>query len=292
MLASGALTKEEEHKLLLILDIKEFGEREIGLAPGDNYTTYYDVRDSHISWLVSACAQDGFRPYIWSFPIVGDLPYAGFFAKADALAEARELKRQGWDVSVRPVAAYSTLGWFSDPVLSTMLRYREEELADLILHELTHGTVFVEGRADLNERLASFVGTTAALQYLRMRFGASSEPYRRAVAAFADRETFSRFLDVLHARLDALYTGEGPREGKLRGREAMYESARREYLTLPLNTRRYDQFLTTELNNAELLAERRYAGDEPFRSMYDDAGAGWTDFWRRVRAWAASQSRS
>src|SRR5437016_3916838 len=158
MMADPSVSPAVKEKLRLVGDIKEFGEREMGLTPSSNYTTFYDTAGRPITYIVTACPKDSFRPYTWWFPIVGDVPYKGFFHRDDAVAEARALRAEGYDVRLGSASAYSTLGYFKDPVLSTMLDYPEEHLAALILHELTHGTIYLPGGADFNEGLASFVG--------------------------------------------------------------------------------------------------------------------------------------
>jgi predicted aminopeptidase len=172
-------------KLRLVHEIKEFGEDELGLKPSRNYESFYDTKGQPITYIVSACRKDRFQPHLWWFPIVGDVPYKGFFAKEDAVAEAKELETQGYDVSLGTAAAYSTLGYFPDPVLSTMLEYPEEQLVALLLHELTHGTIYLPGGTDFNEGLASFVGWQGALEFARRRHGIGSERYDRTVRAFA-----------------------------------------------------------------------------------------------------------
>ncbi len=159
-----------------------------------------------------------------------------------------------------------------------MLRASEENLVNLILHELTHSTVFAEGRAEYNENLASFVGTTGSLQYLRLHFGTESAPYRRAVAQLADRETFARYLNDLLKRLKDLY-----REEKAQDRGHLFRSAKHAFRRLHFNTNAYAYFGTLRLNNAEILAERRYANDEPFRRIFEHVDGDWPAFWKRIR---------
>ena len=286
VIASGRLTPDEEVRLRLVVDIKEFGENFVMLMETDNYTTYYEVGQRHVSYIVSASAKDSFKPYIWSFPIVGDLPYKGFFDLECAREEARALKMEGYDVTLSPVAAYSTLGYFSDPVFSTMLRMQEEDLANLILHELTHSTVYVEGRADFNENLASFVGTTAAVEYIRRRFGSDSHIYRRAIAKFADRQTYAAFIARVMVRLNEVYQSDLSREEKLDKRGEVFSGLRKEFKKLKpqFNTRRYDYFEFMRLNNADLLGERLYANDKPFQEVFDRAGQDWRTFWKLLRA--------
>jgi predicted aminopeptidase len=262
MLADPAVPDETKEKLRLIADIKAFGESRMNLAPSSNYTTYYDTQGKPITHLVSACRPDRFEPYLWWFPIVGSVPYKGFFDREDALSEARALEEQGYDVSVGEAAAYSTLGWFKDPVLSTMIDYPEEHLVSLILHELTHGTVYLPGGTEFNEGLANFVGWEGALQYERERHGTHSEAYDRAVRAFAREERRDDRARELYQRLDAFYRSELPRERKIELRHAIAGGP---------------------VNNAEILMHRRYGRYDQFRRVFEGAGGNWGRFFEEVR---------
>lgn len=251
-----------KEKLRLIRDVKEFGEREIGLSPSNNYTRFFDTGGRPVSWIVSASRKDRFENYTWWFPIVGTVPYKGFFRRADAVAEARSLESDGYDVQLTPVAAYSTLGYFPDPVLSTMVDYSEEDLTALILHELTHGTVYLPGDTNFNERLASFVGWQGALEFARRRHGLDSIVYERTVRALAREERRARESRELFERLDALYRSNVSRAEKIRRRE---------------------QVAGRKVNNAEILMQRRYTDHAVFGSVFEDVDGDWKAFFDRVR---------
>jgi len=254
MLEDPAVPDPTKEKLRRIADIKSFGETRMNLAASSNYTTYYDTQGKPITYLVSACRPDRFEPYLWWFPIVGSVPYKGFFDREDALSEARALEEQGYDVSVGETAAYSTLGWFKDPVLSTMLDYPEEHLASLILHELTHGTLYLAGGTEFNEGLANFVGWEGALQYARERHGTDSAAYDRAVRAFAREERRDDEARRLYERLDAFYRSGLPREQKIELRHAV---------------------AGRPVNNAEILMHRRYGRYDQFRQVFERTGGNW-----------------
>ncbi len=271
VLADPAVPHAVKEKLRLVLEVKEYGEREMGLAPSDNYTRFYDTGGHPVSHLVSACRQDRFHPHTWWFPIVGTVPYKGFFDPADAGAEAAGLAAQGYDVATHEVAAYSTLGWFPDPVFSTMMDDSEEEIAALVLHELTHGTVYVTGNTDFNESLATFAGRQGALEFVRWRFGLGTPVYDRAVARFAAAEIRdARALDLFR-RLDDLYRSGTSREDKLGLR---------------------DLVAGRPVNNAEILMERRYGRLDIFRSIYERAGGDWRLFFGAARKWAEMERES
>jgi predicted aminopeptidase len=168
--------------------IKKFGESS-GLKPTPNYGKYADLARPAVVWVVGACDPLSFTPKKWSFPIVGSVPYLGWFDRADADHHAAELREDGYDVDVRPASAYSTLGWFDDPVLSTMLEDGPEaigELANVVLHESMHATKYVHGQTAFDEGIASFVGHRLALGYLDQTRGPDSAA-KRAYVAFEGR---------------------------------------------------------------------------------------------------------
>lgn len=262
VLADPDVSAPAKEKIRLVRDVKEFGEREIGLCVSGNYTKYFDTGGKPVSWIVSASLKDRFENYTWWFPIVGTVPYKGFFRRADALAEARSLEEDGYDVHVSPVAAYSTLGYFPDPVLSTMLEYPDEDLAALILHELTHGTIYLPGDTNFNEKLASFVGWQGALEFARRRHGTGSEAYDRTVRALAREERRARDSRELFEKLDALYRSDLPRAGKLRRR---------------------DEVAGRKVNNAQILMQRRYTDYALFGQAFEGVGGDWGRFFDLVR---------
>ena len=261
LLADRDVPDDMKLKLRLVREIKAFGEHEMGLKRSANYETFYDTGGAPITYIVSACRKDRFAPYIWWFPIVGDVPYKGFFDKEDAKEEARALEAEGYDVSLGTAAAYSTLGYFPDPVLSTMLKYPEEQLVALILHELTHGTIYLPGGTEFNEGLASFVGWQGALEFARRRRGIASEQYDRTVRAFATEERRdARALEVFK-KLDELYRSGRSKEQVLAMR---------------------DQIAGRKVNNADILMQRRYGRYDEFREKFEKAGGDWARFFEAL----------
>jgi len=262
VLDDPAVPPRVKERLRLILEIKEFGERQMGLAPTSNYTCYYDTEGAAVSHIVSACPKDRFEPVTWSFPIVGTFPYKGFFDPDDARAEAEDLEGLGYDVARNEVAAYSTLGWFKDPVFSTMIDDPEEEIAALILHELTHATLYIPGDSDFNESLASFAGRQGALEFVRWRFGLGSPPYDRAVERFAAAELRDARARETFRKLDDLYRSGTSLEDKLILR---------------------DLVAGHPVNNADILMQRRYGRYDEFRAVFERAGGDWKMFFAVLR---------
>ena len=157
--------------------IKEFGEK-YGIRPTHNYEDYVKLDRSSAVWVVSACEKLNFKEKRWSFPVVGGFNYLGWFSKENAVEHGEELKKEGWDVYVRGASAFSTLGWFKDPVLSTMISSGVRAFGDLvnvIIHESIHATVYVSGQSYFNESMASFVADRLTVDYLKMKFPGGSE---------------------------------------------------------------------------------------------------------------------
>ena len=271
----GGADERTRQRLTFVREVCAYAGREIGLSVNSNYSCYFDTGGSPISWNVSASPPERFEPYRWSFPIVGALPYKGFFERSLAIAHRDSLQARGYDVVMRPVSAYSTLGYFSDPVLSTMTAYSDEALADLIFHELTHATVFVEGHTDFNESLASFVGKTGSLLFMSERHGGDGDRIRQITSRRRDAALFRKFLFSLTTRLDSLYSEELPKADVLTERRRVFKRAQSDYGLMRQsldNPERHDSFLDWEINNARLLSYRRYQNLDIFERRYDAGG--------------------
>jgi len=158
----------------LVEDIRVFAKDELGLVLSKNYTRLVELDRNYLAAVVSASAKDSFQRHEWRFPVVGRLPYKGFFNVDDARKERFKLEEKDLDVWVRSVDAFSGLGWFNDPLYSFMRNYSPNRLADLIIHELVHATVFIKGQVKFNEELAQFIGTEGARLFLEKRFGLDS----------------------------------------------------------------------------------------------------------------------
>ncbi len=159
------LDLETHEKLLLVLAAREFAKNELGFEVGNSYGTLARVDGHAVVHVVTAAYRDRLEPYTWRYPIVGRVPYRGFFNPGNAEAYAAELEAMGLDTAVWPSAAFSTLGWFDDPLLSNMLESDAVELVTVVFHELTHAQVYVPSAAPFNESLANFAGHRAAIAF-------------------------------------------------------------------------------------------------------------------------------
>lgn len=158
---------EERHNLELIEAVKKYSVDSLNYKPTKNFTSIYNQKDAATLWVITASSKYKIEPYYWKFPIVGRVSYKGFFDKQKAIAAKNKLIGEGYDVDLRSVSAWSTLGWFSDPILSNMLKKSKGNLCNLIFHELFHATYYAESSVDFNENLASFIAHKATIRYLK-----------------------------------------------------------------------------------------------------------------------------
>ena len=261
------LSAEEQHKIRLILAAKTFAVEHLGLEAGDSYTTFVQVDGPFVSYNLSAAPVDALQPYVWRFPVVGRVPYKGFFKKAYALREQQRLEAQGYDTYVRGIRAFSTLGYFDDPILSSMLRTPDVFLVNTIIHELLHQTVWIKGNVSFNESLANFVGDHGAQAYLAWRYGDRSAELQEYRDIQADAEVFRLYMQTLIAQVEALYQEPLSREETLQRRADLFTQAKVNYPTVfpCMKTSYYRRFFEHRtLNNAVLLSFRRYHRDITF----------------------------
>jgi predicted aminopeptidase len=214
-----------------------------------------------VTYVVSAAPPDKLEPYTWWFPIVGSVPYKGYFNRADAVKEQEGLKARGFDTILRGVPAFSTLGWLPDPIYSPFLGYDVPTLVNVVIHETTHATLYLPGQASFNEGFATFVGNEGALGFLTQAYGADSAEVKAAKAEIADNAVFTEFIQAVSRRLETLYNGPATREEKLRDREQIFAEARdqfaREYMPR-MRGHQFRHFPQSVFNNASLISYRTY----------------------------------
>lgn len=197
-------------KLNLINEVRKFAVDSLGLKNSRNYTTYYSQGNKPAIWVITACEPFALRAYEWNFPILGSVSYKGFFEKERGLPEVNALRRKGYDVEYSPAGGWSTLGWFRDPVLSGMLRRNEGQLAELIIHELTHATIYRKGEVEFNENLATFVGETGALKFLSSYYGNESREVKKYEDELHDEKIFGNYMVEACNELDSFYDTLNP----------------------------------------------------------------------------------
>lgn len=250
--------------LTLAMEARTFAREELHLDVGDSYTSFTQLESDTLALVLSAAYPDRLQSKTWWFPIVGHVPYKGYFSESDARDEQDELDAEGFDTLLRPTAAFSTLGWFADPILSSLLRSDDIELIETLIHEMSHAHLFVSGRVRFNESFATFVGRVGAVEFFCTRPGGGSDTVKcgRAQARWRDAQRYSRFLDRMIVDLQEVYgDSTATADQKVERRESVYAEHQRTFrdeVAPTFESLRYGSFMERPLNNAELLGQMRY----------------------------------
>jgi predicted aminopeptidase len=267
LVASDSTPPRIRQKLRLVLAARAFAADSIRLKVEESFTTYSRLDRDTLVLVLSGAYRDRLRPKSWWFPVVGRVPYKGYFDFGAARKAARALEGEGFDVYLRPASAFSTLGWFNDPLLPTTLRADSIDLANTVIHEVTHTTFYAPGQAVFNESFANFVGARGAGWFFRARGDTASagESDRR----WADEKLMARFWDHLYRAVDSTFEAHPGDDSaavrtRLALRDSIYRAARRALVDsvgprLRTIDRRYLE--RVRLDNAALLARRVYATD-------------------------------
>ncbi|MCP4667727.1 MAG: aminopeptidase [Deltaproteobacteria bacterium] len=307
-LQQDALSREQKGRLRLVAGIKAFGEKRLGLKKSRSYETVYLKSSQVPAYCVSACSKDSLTPVTWWFPIVGDMPYLGFFDLIRAREEKKELIKKDLDVIIGMADAYSTLGWFRDPVTLNLIKGSTMELVEIILHEMTHTTLYVKGQASFNEGLANLVGKTGALVFLRQTFGPTHPFTMEARKSIEDERIFSSFLASLLKRLEALYGSSMAYRDKLEQRKKIFSQALQDYQGLKdrFQTDRFLFFGSRGLDNAYLMSvglyhrhfhafeailEKKGHSIKEMLAFLSDMAADDGDMLGRAKAWLDGESQ-
>lgn len=259
---------DAKEKIRLIQEVKRYGEEKLGLTRTKSYSKYFEVKGP-VLHVITASEKDCLQLYHWDFPITGKVTYKSFFTKEGALKEKRFLEGRGYDTFVQQAGAYSTLGWLKDPIFSSMLQWDEATLANLILHEMAHTTVYFKGQTDFNEQLATFVGNQGAINFLIEKYRKESKEVAEAIRNQEDDLLFSRWIDQACQQLSNFYSKEISRDEKIKGRKEIFCSLKGEFRKISFRTDGYKNFEKLDINNAVLLAYRRYIHRlENFQAFY------------------------
>lgn len=250
-------------KLRFVEAVRRYAIDSLGLKDTKNYKTLYDQKGEELMWVVTACEPFQLKPKEWEFPILGAVPYKGFFEKDKAIQLRNELEKEGLDVSIRNPGGWSTLGWFTDPILSKMLERSEGDLANLIIHEMSHATIFVKDSIDFNENLSSFIGDRGTENFLISEYGAQSNEYISYVNDDKDYVLFANHMLHGAEALDSLYhtmKKSDPIDQKLRLKKALIQRivSTLDTLTLLQSKKPSEKFKTRLPNNAYFMNFRRY----------------------------------
>jgi predicted aminopeptidase len=249
------LPAAQRSNLETVLAVRKFAADSLGLNVGNAYETVTQVDRGAVVWVVMAAPRDSLTPYTWWFPVVGNVPYRGYFKESSARAEAAEMEAKGFDTYVRPAIAFSSLGFFNDPLLSNLLALSRVELAGVIIHELFHRTYFVASDIMFDESAATWVGNRGAIDFFSATDGPSSAAATAARGIYESDMKFAAFLLQEQARLLALYGSKQPRDKILEQRTKLFAQIKSDYAKLKPTLSGLERFDLDreEINNAVLL---------------------------------------
>lgn len=280
------LTEEERAKLALTQDVRQFGIDTVGLNAGDAYTVFEANGTQPAAYVLSASAKDSFTPYTWDLLFVGQSVVKGFFDRDMGQREADQLTDQGYDVYYTTADGFSTLGFLPDPVRQSNLQLEDMELAELILHEMTHSTIFKASDGQFSESLATFVGRTAAQAWFDATYGPSSPQAVAARTRFADKAVIDAYVSELYDTMQQYYSSAAasgtPPDTIIAGRQAQFdaEAARFSTVFTPrlIDPARWAYIAGLEMNNAKIFAAIRYEGSlSDYRAVLDKLGGSFPD---------------
>lgn len=289
LLANPDLDSTLRDKLQLALEIRRFSITTLGLPDNDSYLSYTDLKREHVLWNVFAAPEFSLNLKQWCFLFAGCVGYKGWFDRADAEQEAAELREQGFDVYAGGVSAYSTIGWFDDPLLNTFINRGEAQLAGLIFHELTHQVVYIKGDTAFNESYASTVEIRGVERWLETRGDSQGrEQYRQYLQR---RRDFRRLVASSRQSLEQLYQQQLDQAAMRERKAQLFEVMRAEYRQLKENWQGYsgyDRWFADEINNAKLGSVALYNDLIPaFSALLEQEGGDFKRFHARVRELAA-----
>lgn len=266
VLTDPSVSDSIKARLRYIQKVRQFAFDSLHLKQSDNYTTFYDQKEKVSLWNLSACERFSFHAKEWWFPFLGSFPYKGFFELEKAKEERDALKLQGYDTRIRSVGGWSTLGWTTDPILSNMLKRSDGRLAELIIHELTHSTLFVQDQVEFNENLATYIGEQGARQFLEIHFGTDSAPLLNYLNEENDAAMFRNQMLLGTKMLNNLYesfTDTTPENEMERQKQALIDDIIMSLDSLDFQQERYRRiFEKARPNNAYFMSYKRYYSAE------------------------------
>lgn len=263
---------------------RRFASEHLKLPDNRSYRVYADLGRPYVVWNVFATPELSLQPVIHCFPIAGCVAYRGYYRQGAARGAAALMRQQGLDTYIGGVEAYSTLGWFDDPILSSMVGWGDERLAAVIFHELAHQRFYVQDDTEFNESFASFVEQEGSRQWRVVRGLPAIQEH-----ALRQREQFIQLVLDSRARLEAIYASPRNEAGKRAAKQVEFERLRQAYQQMRdeqwNGDKRYDAWMYGPMNNAKLLPFGLYDQWVPaFAALFGQVGGDWTLFYQRVEA--------
>lgn len=280
---------ELKQQLELVLQMRQFASNELSLPDNGSYKNYADLNREYVVWNVFAAPEFSLEPVTWCYLVVGCLSYRGYFSEDSADEYAESLRKQGYDVFVGGVTAYSTLGWFDDPVLNTMLQWSDTRIAKVIFHELAHQKLYIRDDTAFNEAFADTVAQEGVCRWLEAHGTANIQDHFH-LEEVREAQFVTLVLET-RTRLDALYSSERLPIEKRAMKATIFDDMRTDYVKLKSRWNGYDAYdswFASDLNNAKLAAVATYREYIPaFQTMLEEASENLETFYQRAAALGA-----
>jgi predicted aminopeptidase len=285
LLSNKTISTELKEHLLMIKEIREFAIYEIGLLPTESYTAYVDIGRPYAIWALTATPEFSTVPKMWCFPVAGCSSYLGFFDVTRAERAKHELQKNGYDVSLRGVIAFSTIGWFSDPAMNTYFNYSPAGLAGLIIHEKAHEVLYVKNDTAFNEAFAGFVGQTGQQLWVAKHYG--EDGVKKNLEQEKRGDEFGSLIIGVRNELRTLYKKDiAPDQMRLE-KNKIFADMRGKYVRLKESwggDRGYDAWFAKNLNNADIVGENEYKDLMPFfKKLFELSGKNFPVFYEKAR---------
>ena len=275
ILADNKTDPALQQRLKLAMEIRSFAIEQLGLPDNGSYTEFVQTGRPAVTWNVVAAPEFSIEPKRWCFIVSGCVSYRGYFEQHKAVRFSNKLEKKSYDVTVSPAIAYSTLGWFDDPLLDTMLQYQDDQLAAVIFHELAHQQLYVKGDTEFSESYASFVEETGVREWLKSR-GSEKLLARRQAMNEASTE-FNELIRITREQLNEVYTSGSGEEEMRKQKKVVFTNMESEYQLMVDASwggqDYYRSWFSRELNNAQLALINLYQGGGcAFEKLYQSAG--------------------
>ena len=289
LIDSEKVSSDEKEKLKLVLEARSFAKT-LGLTPKDSFTLYTKVDKNPLAWVFMASQADSFTLKTWWFPFVGSVPYKGYFSKESAIEAAESAEKDGWETWIRGTDAFSTLGWFNDPVLSTTLSRDKHTIVNTVIHEIFHSTIWVKNHVDFNESVANFIGTYGMLDFYRSKYSKCHPKGVICSAELKDLKTAQKIslreadlaatVNLMFEELSRLYSKDINKEAKLKNRKEIFEK-----YSKPLKKKYPKLKVLTSANNAELMQLKIYLSEfDLFKNTFLNCSEDWSCFLNQLKA--------
>lgn len=282
-IADKGVSDNEREKLRYILESREYASQYLKLPDNDSYTEIAYVNSAYIVWNVNAAPEFSLKPIKWCYLLIGCVSYRGYFAKSNAVEFANTLTTQGLDATISGASAYSTLGWFDDPVMSSMLQWRDWAIAGIIFHELAHQVIYIPDDSAFNEAFAKSVEQIGSLYWLASHDHKKLQEY----FSYLKRHQAYRFLLLKTKQsLTTLYNTELDATLKRAKKQEIFAALKVDYQQFKKDwkTKAYDKWFAEKLNNAHFVSDSTYYSKLPiFFALFVEQKANWNSFYQHVK---------